>query len=205
MIVMIKMKKRFSWPLNRFEGTETICSRVSAYQGDQMSLWKSRPKCSPTHFLSKLMRNFHRGKSSTKVYIYFCHFQKTAQRKQLPNGRKLGQTGHPATNVCTSLLPEYFSRLHRDYNNFRKTVFSKFERKVLIVQLPSRHEAHVKKMQNSIFFRIRKKNSRVESRHSRGRKKRHLWANVSLFEKIRFFCKIDLLKGIEFVALKCQV
>jgi hypothetical protein len=116
------------------------------------------------------MRNFHRGKSSTKVYIYFCHFQKTAQRKQLPNGRKLGQTGHPATNVCTSLLPEYFSRLHRDYNNFRKTVFSKFERKVLIVQLPSRHEAHVKKMQNSIFFEFEKK--KFESRESAFKRKK---------------------------------
>jgi hypothetical protein len=26
-------------------------------QGDQMSLWKSRPKCSPTHFLSKQKRS----------------------------------------------------------------------------------------------------------------------------------------------------
>jgi hypothetical protein len=29
------------------------------FQGDQKSLWKIRPKCSPTHFLSKLKRKLN--------------------------------------------------------------------------------------------------------------------------------------------------
>jgi hypothetical protein len=28
-----------------------------------MSLWKSRPKCSQTNYLSKLIRNWYRGKT----------------------------------------------------------------------------------------------------------------------------------------------
>jgi hypothetical protein len=35
---------------------------MSGVQGDQMSLWKNRPKYSPTHLLSKTMHNFYRGK-----------------------------------------------------------------------------------------------------------------------------------------------
>jgi hypothetical protein len=40
---------------------------VVSLQGDQMSLWESRPKCSPTHFLSKVIHFLNRGGSSTKV------------------------------------------------------------------------------------------------------------------------------------------
>jgi hypothetical protein len=36
--------------------------RGSEEQGDQMSLWKNRPKCDPTYFLSKFMRSFYRCK-----------------------------------------------------------------------------------------------------------------------------------------------
>jgi hypothetical protein len=37
-------------------------------QGDQMGLWKNRPKCSPPHFLSKLTHYFHRAKRSPRIY-----------------------------------------------------------------------------------------------------------------------------------------
>jgi hypothetical protein len=38
-----------------------INHNIGPGQGDQMRLWKNRPKCSPTRFLSKLLYNFHRG------------------------------------------------------------------------------------------------------------------------------------------------
>jgi hypothetical protein len=41
------------------------------HQGDQISFWKYRPKCSPTHFLSKLTRNFYRGIKKPKNQGYF--------------------------------------------------------------------------------------------------------------------------------------
>jgi hypothetical protein len=34
-------------------------TRSGDFQGDQIRLWKSRPKCSPTRFLPKLLHNFY--------------------------------------------------------------------------------------------------------------------------------------------------
>jgi hypothetical protein len=48
--------------------------------GDQMSLLKNRPKCGPTHFLSKLIHNFYRGKKLPLNRDSFFFFLKIAQR-----------------------------------------------------------------------------------------------------------------------------
>jgi hypothetical protein len=53
-------------------------------QGDQMSLLKNRPKCSPTNFLTKLMHYLYHGKSSPKLWATFVIFKKTEQSKPSP-------------------------------------------------------------------------------------------------------------------------
>jgi hypothetical protein len=63
-----------------------------------MSLLKNRPKCSPAHFLSKLIHNFYRGKLYPKNVGFFFTFLKTVQSKQSPNRRKIAQSGHPGGN-----------------------------------------------------------------------------------------------------------
>jgi hypothetical protein len=52
-------------------------------KGDQMSLRKSRPKCSPTRFLSKPMQNFDHGKSSQK-FLASIIIKKPAQLNKSP-------------------------------------------------------------------------------------------------------------------------
>jgi hypothetical protein len=64
-------------------------------QGDQMSLLMNGPKCSPTHYLTKLIRNFFREKSYPKVCSTSENDQSTTQRKQSPKKRKFAQSGHP--------------------------------------------------------------------------------------------------------------
>jgi hypothetical protein len=60
-----------------------------------MSLRKKRPKCSGTHFLSKLMHMLNRGKSSPKMRAITAIFIITVLSKQSPIVRKFGQSGHP--------------------------------------------------------------------------------------------------------------
>jgi hypothetical protein len=47
---------------------------VVSVQGDQMSLLKIRPKCSPIHFLPKSMHNLTVGKSIPKIRATFVIF-----------------------------------------------------------------------------------------------------------------------------------
>jgi hypothetical protein len=42
--------------------TQFIITQVTWQQGDQMSLWKNHPKCSPIHFLPELVQNLKCGK-----------------------------------------------------------------------------------------------------------------------------------------------
>jgi hypothetical protein len=58
-------------------------------QVDQMSLLKNRPKCSPTHFMSKLIQNFYRGKKLAKNRGSFCRFENFAQSKTIAQKPKL--------------------------------------------------------------------------------------------------------------------
>jgi hypothetical protein len=48
---------------------------MSWSQGDQMSLWRNRPKCCPRLFLSKVLHNLNSLKSSPKMRAIFCNFQ----------------------------------------------------------------------------------------------------------------------------------
>jgi hypothetical protein len=73
---------------------------VSRGQGDRMSLRKNRRKCSATHLCQKLKHNLHILKKevhSKKAWVSFVifNFQKPAQSKQSPIGRKIAQSGHP--------------------------------------------------------------------------------------------------------------
>jgi hypothetical protein len=58
-----------------------------------MSLQRNRPKSSQTHFSSKLMHNFYRGKEAVKFFGLLLSFSKTKQSHKM---RKLAQSGHPA-------------------------------------------------------------------------------------------------------------
>jgi hypothetical protein len=60
------------------------------YQGDQMSLWKNRPKCIQTHFLPKFMHNYYGG----KMYPTDLGYLSNSKSKQWPNRRKFAQSGH---------------------------------------------------------------------------------------------------------------
>jgi hypothetical protein len=58
------------------------CNRVSFdyYQGDQMSLWRNRPKCRPANVLPKLIHNFYHEKVAQKLglplYVILIKLQK---------------------------------------------------------------------------------------------------------------------------------
>jgi hypothetical protein len=62
---------------------------VGHNQGDQMSLWKSRPKCSPTHVLSHLLHNYKRGEKLHKFLYYFCNLQKMPKVNSRPMSENL--------------------------------------------------------------------------------------------------------------------
>jgi hypothetical protein len=51
-------------------------------QGDEISLRKNRPKCSPTHFCVKILYIFFCGKNSSKNLGYFSNILKNAQSKR---------------------------------------------------------------------------------------------------------------------------
>jgi hypothetical protein len=81
------------------------CNRVSFdyYQGDQMSLWRNRPKCRPANVLPKLIHNFYHEKSSPKIgasTVILIKLPKVIYI--LPNRRKFAQSGHP--NVHTTQI-----------------------------------------------------------------------------------------------------
>jgi hypothetical protein len=67
----------FSWKRDCFPDSE---------QGDQIRLWKNRPKSSPSRLLSKLKHNFYRGNKQPNNLGYFCNLQKATHSKQSPIG-----------------------------------------------------------------------------------------------------------------------
>jgi hypothetical protein len=75
-----------------------VSTGLPATQGDQMSLLKASPKCSPTHFLLKLMHDFHSRKNWTKHLCYFCNLRKSTYSKQSHIGQKFAQTGTDVLN-----------------------------------------------------------------------------------------------------------
>jgi hypothetical protein len=56
---------------------------------------KNRPKFSPNLYLSRSLHNLNRVKKLSQNVGCFGNFQKTAQSKQSPKGRKFAQSGHP--------------------------------------------------------------------------------------------------------------
>jgi hypothetical protein len=65
-----------------------MCSEFYFKQGDQMSVWKSRPKCSPTHFRSELMQNFNLGNGSSWKCASFESLIKQHKVNKHPLGEK---------------------------------------------------------------------------------------------------------------------
>jgi hypothetical protein len=57
---------------------------------------KKSPKISPNFpFILKSRRDLSRGIKVSRHLRFFGNFEKSAQRKQSPNGRKFAQSGHP--------------------------------------------------------------------------------------------------------------
>jgi hypothetical protein len=68
-------------------------------QGDQMSLWKIRPKCSPTHFC-EIHKNITYTAENKSLQIYKCYFWKFSRTFRV-NNRPIGKK---SPNLAT-LLP----------------------------------------------------------------------------------------------------
>jgi hypothetical protein len=67
-----------------------------------MSLRKDGPKCSSSHILSKLIRNFYRGKKLTLKFKNIIDFQKKLPTvNNGPIGEKFSQSGHPAGRAAS--------------------------------------------------------------------------------------------------------
>jgi hypothetical protein len=66
---------------------------ATGHQGDQLGWIKTSPKCSPTHFLLRLMHVFYSRRKTAKKLGYFCLFRKPTYNKQSPTGRKFAQSG----------------------------------------------------------------------------------------------------------------
>jgi hypothetical protein len=77
--------------------TANVKKNVFLQQGDQVSLLKNRPHCSPIHFLSNLIHNFYLGKQEPKSLGYLCDIWKTAQIKLCI--AQFAQSGHPVLHL----------------------------------------------------------------------------------------------------------
>jgi hypothetical protein len=87
-------------PRDWLQSVSKFGSHSAHEQGDQLSRWKTRTKCSPTHFLSKWMDTyiaFHCTKEAQnlEVLLYVFNFYKSVFNKQSPNKRRFLQSGHP--------------------------------------------------------------------------------------------------------------
>jgi hypothetical protein len=70
-----------------------------------MSLRKKLTKMLPNPFFAKIINIISSVENvAQKFVIFFCYFQKSAQKKQSPNWRKFAQSGHPAQNVANPLI-----------------------------------------------------------------------------------------------------
>jgi hypothetical protein len=87
-----------------------------------MSLWKHRPKCSPTNFFVKfnVRRTLTIETYSPKMWATSVIFTKTTQSKQSPKERIFAKSGHPAAQTiqrqifCSkSCAPTYLLRVAR--------------------------------------------------------------------------------------------
>jgi hypothetical protein len=89
-----------SWEKMRLFARSNFSSHFPDEQGDQMRLWKNRPKCSPTHCLPKLFQNLYiLGKT---VAQKFWQLFLSAQSKQ----SQIGQNWHNPVTLSTSRPPK---------------------------------------------------------------------------------------------------
>jgi hypothetical protein len=71
------------------------------------------------------MHNLNRVKISPKIVGYSCNFQKTAQCKQSPIGRKFAKSGHPVNDLIL---------LKNDCQRFRQIVQLALKSRVALLQ-----------------------------------------------------------------------
>jgi hypothetical protein len=95
--------RKKSFPCIHKQGRSSPRSSIYTYmhtyiQGDRMHLSKSRPRCSPNHFLIKIVIYLLRWE---KVATTFCNLLQTSQSKQSHNRRKFAQSDH-RTYIHTS-------------------------------------------------------------------------------------------------------
>jgi hypothetical protein len=78
----LQLQSLFSWPLNTrtsLFGLYFFTTHMYTCQGDQMSLWKDRPTCSPNHFTQKLLHNLNHGKSGPQIWATYVTFNQLSK------------------------------------------------------------------------------------------------------------------------------
>jgi hypothetical protein len=76
-------KSTFRWRRRQWMRYIKKPSKQRRRQGDQMSLWKSRPKCVPAHFSSKFIHIFYWGKMYPKKFRPFPSCSKSFPKKTI--------------------------------------------------------------------------------------------------------------------------
>jgi hypothetical protein len=94
----VKTFRKVNWVLFRFQLAHSH-KRSICKQGDQISLWKIRPRCSPILFLSKILQHIFYSENSRPIILATSVIKKPAQSNQSPIGRKFAQPGHPVCQV----------------------------------------------------------------------------------------------------------
>jgi hypothetical protein len=69
-------------------------------QSVRMSLWKNRPKCSPTHFCVRINTSTFPWEKVPSQLGYFWNYKKF-QSYRSPNGLEFAWSGHPVSSLCT--------------------------------------------------------------------------------------------------------
>jgi hypothetical protein len=74
-------------------------------QGDQMSLRRSRRKCSPSHFLSKLIENRELWKKEAQNVALLSQYKKLSKE----NNRPIGENSPNLVTLFDNFLPNCFA------------------------------------------------------------------------------------------------
>jgi hypothetical protein len=89
-----------------------MCSNL---QGDRTSLWKNRPKCISTHFLSNFNTQLKYIKSSPKIGLptSLCNFQELPKENNRPTGKNWANLGPILRLLNLQLQLQRCGRLER--------------------------------------------------------------------------------------------
>jgi hypothetical protein len=104
---------------------QRVIHKYSAHQGDQMSLQKNHPKCSPIHFWSKSIHNFCRRKKFPKIHLLVLMRQcsKNLSKDNRPMGeRKFTLSCHPGAHHILQSCLQSSTTNRRDSNFIQRTV-----------------------------------------------------------------------------------